>query len=228
MGIWSQAVLLGAWFGLLHAFDADHLATIGGLAVRDRSLPPSGYALRWAFGHAAAIGLVAAAVLGFGLTRALDLSRYAELLVCAALFAIGIQALAAARRSASRPSAVREHAAAPGDAHLHFLAPWHEHSRGGRTSVLMGLLHGGAGSAAVLALLPLTRFESGIASALYLACFSLGVAFGALAFARVFASLARRSATAGARLAAAFQGAVGVVAIVSGGLLLYEWAYGGG
>ncbi len=92
----------------------------------------------------------------------------------------------------------------------------------------MGLLHGGAGSAAVLALLPLTRFESGIASALYLACFSLGVACGALAFARVFASLARRSATAGARLAAAFQGAVGVVAIASGGLLLYEWAYGGG
>ena len=123
MGIWSQAVLLGAWFGLLHAFDADHLATIGGLAVRDRSLPPSGYALRWAFGHAAAIGLVATAVLGFGLTRALDLSRYAELLVCAALFAIGIQALAAARRSASRPNSVREHAAAPRDAHLHFLHP---------------------------------------------------------------------------------------------------------
>ncbi len=23
MGMWSQAVLLGAWFGLLHAFDAD-------------------------------------------------------------------------------------------------------------------------------------------------------------------------------------------------------------
>ena len=32
LDIWSQAVLLGAWFGLLHAFDADHLATIGGLA----------------------------------------------------------------------------------------------------------------------------------------------------------------------------------------------------
>ena len=227
MGIWSQAVLLGAWFGLLHAFDADHLATIGGLAVRDRSLPPSGYALRWAFGHAAAIGLVAAAVLGFGATRAHDLSRYAELLVCAALFAIGFQALAAARRSANGPRAVREHAA-PNGAHLHFLAPWHEHSRGGRTSLLMGLLHGGAGSAAVLALLPLTRFQSGIASALYLACFSLGVALGALAFARLFASMARRSATAGAPLAAGFQAAVGGVAIASGGLLLYGWAYGGG
>ena len=119
------------------------------------TLPPSGYALRWAFGHAAAIGLIAAAVLGFGLTRALDLSRYAELLVCAALLAIGTRRC---RRAALREQAeaVREHAAAPGARPSAFpRRPWHEHSRGGGTSVLMGLLHGGAGSAAVLALLPL-------------------------------------------------------------------------
>jgi predicted MFS family arabinose efflux permease len=111
---------------------------------------------------------------------------------------------------------------------VHFLAPWHSHSARGRTSVLMGLLHGGAGSAAVLALLPLARFDTAIASALYLACFSLGVALGALAFARVFTALANRSATASARLGAAFQAAVGVVAIGSGGLLLYELTHGGG
>ena len=92
----------------------------------------------------------------------------------------------------------------------------------------MGLLHGGAGSAAVLALLPLTRFTSGAASALYLACFCCGVAVGALAFAQLFAALARRSAIAGARLAATFQAGVGLVAIVSGALLLGEIAYGGG
>jgi hypothetical protein len=228
MDIWPQAVLLGTWFGLLHAFDADHLATIGGLAVRDRSLSPSGYALRWAFGHAAAIVVIAAAVLGLGLTRILDLSHYAELLVCVALFAIGLQALDAARRSTSAPLAVREHVETHAQTHVHFLAPWHLHARGGRTSVLMGLLHGGAGSAAVLGLLPLTRFDSGIASALYLGCFSLGVALGAIAFARVFGSLVQRSATGGARFAVAFQAGVGVVAIASGGMLLYALLHGGG
>ena len=86
----------------------------------------------------------------------------------------------------------------------------------------MGLLHGGAGSAAVLALLPLARFHSGLAAAMYLACFSLGVTVGALAFARVFALLARRSVEAGERLAAAFQTAVGVFALVSGAFLLHE------
>jgi nickel/cobalt transporter (NicO) family protein len=228
MDILPQAILLGTWFGLLHAFDADHLATIGGLAVRDRSLSPSGYALRWAFGHAAAIMAIAALVLGAGLTRLLAISTYAELLVCAALFALGLQALNAARRSLRAPRALREHAAASTAGHLHFLAPWHSHALSGRTGVLMGLLHGGAGSAAVLALLPLARFDTGLAGAVYLGCFCAGVVLGALAFARAFAALAIRSATSGARLGAAFQGAVGVVAIGSGALLLYELSHGGG
>lgn len=228
MDILPQAILLGAWFGLLHAFDADHLATIGGLAVRDRSLSPSGNALRWAAGHAAAIIVIAGAVLGAGLTRVLDLSSYAELLVCAALFAIGLQTLLAARRSLTAPETVRVHAATDASDHVHFLAPWHSHGARGRVSLLMGLLHGGAGSAAVLALLPLARFDSGIASALYLVCFCAGVAVGALTFARLFALLTSRSATSGTRLGAAFQAAVGLVAIASGALLLYELLHGGG
>jgi hypothetical protein len=224
-----QAILLGTWFGLLHAFDADHLATIGGLAVRDRSLSPTSYALRWALGHSAAILAIAAAVLGAGLTRVLELSAYAELLVCGALFTIGLQALLAARRSLFAAPDVRAHAATQAHDHVHFLAPWHSHAvRRGTTSVLMGLLHGGAGSAAVLALLPLARFDGAIAGTLYLACFSFGVAVGALAFARLFAVLAHRSATAGARLGSAFQAAVGLVALASGALLLYELLHGGG
>jgi hypothetical protein len=226
--MWSQAVLLGASFGLLHAFDADHLATIGGLAVRDASRAPTSYALRWALGHGAAIGIIALLVLGFELTRAQDVSRYFELVVSLALLAIGAQAIVAALRSARTPLVVRQHAATA-NRHVHFLAPWHVHPRrGGGTSVLMGLVHGGAGSAAVLALLPLSRFDSRIASALYLLCFCAGVAVGALAFARVFAAVAHRTTTAGARLAAGFQAGVGVAAIASGALLLYETAHGGG
>ena len=229
MELMPQAVLLGAWFGLLHAFDADHLATLGGLAVRDRSLSPASYALRWAFGHAAAVAAIAAAVLGAGLTRVLDFSAYAELLVCAALLTLGVQALLVARRSLAAPAAVRAHAATAATRdHVHFLAPWHSHDVRGRTGVLMGLLHGGAGSAAVLALLPLARFDGAVATALYLGCFCLGVAAGALVFARLFALLAARSATAGARLGAAFQAAVGIVAIASGSLLLFEVLHGGG
>ena len=223
-----QAILLGSWFGLLHAFDADHLATIGGLAVRDRSLSPASYALRWACGHAAALVAVAAAVLGAGLTRVLELSSYAELAVCAVLLVLGLQALNAARRTLCSPNALRSHISATASGHVHFLAPSHSHAaRRGRSGVLMGLLHGGAGSAAVLALVPLARFDTGLGSVLYLVCFSAGVALGALAFARVFAAAATRSAAASARLGAVFQGLVGAVAIASGALLLYELTHVG-
>jgi nickel/cobalt transporter (NicO) family protein len=223
--IWTQAVLLGGWFGLLHAFDADHLATIGGLALRDRTLPATGYALRWALGHATALGIVATAVLGLGLATAADWTAHGDALVALALVAIGVQALRvgwqwlrAARRGFALPHAPAEHAHG---AHVHFLAPWHSHGPR-RTSVALGLLHGAAGSAAVLALLPLARFHSVLAAVVYLACFSIGVTIGALAFARVFALLAQRTTAAGERLAAAFHAAVGVFALVSGAVLLLE------
>jgi hypothetical protein len=228
MELWSQAVLLGAWFGLLHAFDADHLATIGGLALRDRSLRPAGYALRWAMGHAVALGIIATAVLGLDWAGVIDWTVYAELLVCVALLVIGAQALRTVGRSLrGRRLTPAAHERSRG-AHLHFLAPWHSHGRPDRTSLAMGLLHGGAGSAAVLALLPIAHFKSGVASAIYLACFSLGVTLGALFFARVFALVARGSSARGARLAAAFQAAVGLFALISGTLLFLEIVRGGG
>jgi hypothetical protein len=173
---------------------------------------------------------VATVALGFGLATAADWTARSDVLVALALLAIGLQALRvawqwlhAARRGFALPTTAAARADHDTRAHVHFLAPWHSHAPG-RTSVLMGLLHGGAGSAAVLALLPLARFHSGVAAAVYLVCFSLGVTVGALAFARVFALLARRSAAAGERLAAAFQTAVGLFALVSGALLLYEIA----
>lgn len=232
MDVLSQAVLLGAWFGLLHAFDADHLATIGGLAQRDNTIPPTGYALRWALGHAVALGIIATLVLGLDVAGVIDWTVYAEFLVCFALLVIGVQALRAVWRSLHatqrQTATTHDHALEPTHTHVHFLAPWHSHSRPGRTSIAMGLIHGGAGSAAVLALLPLAYFKTGYASAVYLVCFSLGVALGALAFAKLFALVARRSAAGGTRFAAAFQAAVGVFAILSGTLLFLEIVHGGG
>jgi hypothetical protein len=232
MDVLSQAVLLGAWFGLLHAFDADHLATIGGLALRDRTLPAAGYALRWALGHAVALGVIATLVLGLDFAGVIDWTTYAEFLVCFALLVIGVQALRAVWHSLRVPhrrsSTTHDHVFEAAHTHVHFLAPWHSHGRPGRTSIAMGLIHGGAGSAAVLALLPLAYFKTGYASAVYLACFSLGVALGALAFAKLFTLVARRSTAGGTRLAAAFQAAVGAFALISGALLFLEIAHGGG
>jgi cytochrome c biogenesis protein CcdA len=226
----AQAVLLGGGFGLLHAFDADHMATLGGLAVGNRSLTPRGYALRWALGHAAALGAIALAVLGLGATGLVEWTSYAEFLVCLALLLIGGNALRAVwqRRTTTAPSFPSAHSHGDGGLHVHFSAPFHAHARSGRTGLFLGVLHGGAGSAAVLALLPLAHFQNGIESAIYLVFFSLGVAAGALAFATAFAAFSRRALAAGERLSSAFQAAIGVLAIASGTWLFVEIMHGRG
>ena len=211
LAVWSQEpMLLGLAFGLLHALDADHVAAIGGLAVSDRTTSPTAYAIRWALGHAAALAVIAAFVLGLGFIGMLAVSGYAEAIVAATLVAVGLHALRNARR----------HWAGVGS----HVAPIR---LGGSAGVLMGMLHGGAGSAAVIALLPIASFDAGLDSGLYLACFSVGVAAGACGFARMLAGAFACTERGGARLRAALCAAVGAAGIVTGALLFTEIAGGG-
>lgn len=215
--LWAhQPVLLGLAFGLLHAFDADHVTAIGGLAVGDDSTSPTAYAIRWALGHAAALALIAAVVLGLGVAGLLAVSGYAEVLVAATLVAVGVHAIRDARRRLARHGAVGEAEAEAASIRL-----------GARAGVVMGMLHGGAGSAAVIALLPIASFGTGLGSGIYLAFFSVGVAAGACGFARVLAGAFARTERAGARLRAALHAAVGVAAVCTGALLLVEVTSGG-
>ena len=236
LGGTEQAMLLGTWFGLLHSFDADHLATLGGLAVNNRKLSATGYALRWALGHAVALGTIAAFVLGLGLSGLLDVTAHGDVLVGVVLLGIGTRAVHAVwqrHRAAGATTVETDASAAPADhagrLHFHLFAPYHTHSgagRSGRAGVALGILHGGAGSAAVLALLLLTQLHSGLEDAVYLLCFSLGVAGGALTFAALFARLAARTTAVGTTMASAFQAIVGMLAIGTGTLLLVEMLYG--
>jgi len=211
IGPWfREPMLIGLLFGLLHALDADHVAAISGLAVSDRSMSPTAYAIRWALGHAAALGLIAVFVLGLGLAGLLAVSGYAEIVVAATLVAVGLHAL----RRTPRHSASLD--TGGGTIRL-----------GGRAGVLMGMLHGGAGSAAVIALLPIASFDTGLDGGLYLAFFSLGVAAGACAFAHLLAGAFACTERAGTRLRAALQALVGIAAIATGVLLFTEVVSGG-
>lgn len=211
VGLWlREPMLVGLAFGLVHALDADHVAAIGGLAVSDRSMSPTAYALRWALGHAAALSVIAACVLGLGVVGLMTVSGYAEIAVAATLIVVGLHALRGVARE--RAAAVRRADAI---------------RLGGRAGVLMGMLHGGAGSAAVIALLPIASFDAGLDSGVYLACFSVGVAAGACGFARMLAGAFACTERAGARLRAALHAVVGAAGVVTGALLFTEIASGG-
>jgi len=195
-----QPILIGAWIGLVHAFDADHISTLGSLAVRDRPRSAIGYAARWACGHAVAIGALGGLALGVGMLWISSFSQVAEAAVAALLVALGLNAIR---------SGLARRQAAPAHPHRH------------TTGMLMGLLHGGAGSAAVLAILPLTGFDSGLAAAWFLLSFSLGVATGALIFAAVFSGILAGTLRAGAKLLRSVTVGVGAVAVFVGGSMLF-------
>lgn len=206
MSLIQQPLLIGAWIGLIHAFDADHISTLSSLTVRDRKRSAFGYAARWACGHAVAIVALGTLALGLGILWISSLSRVAELAVAVLLIALGANAAVAACRQLTA-AAVRTVADTP--------------ERGHAAGLLMGLLHGGAGSAAVLAILPLAGFDSSLAALGFLATFSVGVAAGALLFAAILTRLVVSAVHVGERVADVFAMVIGVVAIVVGGSMLF-------
>jgi hypothetical protein len=212
MNLLQQPLLIGLGIGLFHAFDADHLTTLGNLAVRDRPRSALSYALRWACGHAVAIGALGGLALGVGMLWIAGVSRVAELGVAALLIALGGNTLRSVRWRV--PSATE-----PGHPHA-------GRSRRHLAGLLMGMLHGGAGSAAVLAILPLAGFDSGLAAAGFLLSFSLGVAVGALLFAALFSGLLAGGLRAGRTIVAMMTAAVGLLAVVVGATMLLGTLHG--
>lgn len=207
MNFLHQPLIVGAWIGLIHAFDADHLSTLGGLSMRGRSGAAVRYALRWACGHAVAIGVLGLLALGLGVLWISSLSLVAELVVAALLVALGASTIrSVGRRGASTRFLPQEASDASDD-----------HFKG--TGLVMGLLHGGAGSAAVLAILPLAAMNSGMAALWFLTSFSLGVAAGALTFALLFSRLLSRTGS-GTRATTLLGIVVGVTAIFVGTSML--------
>jgi hypothetical protein len=212
MSLLQQPLLIGLGIGLVHAFDADHITTLGSLAVRDRPRSALGYALRWACGHAVAIGALGGLALGVGMLWIASVSRVAELGVALLLMVLGANTLKSLRQRTP-------------------LAPVEGHSHAARSrrhvaGVLMGLLHGGAGSAAVLALLPMAGFDSGLAAAGFLLSFSAGVATGALLFAALFSGLLAGGLRAGRTIVATITAVVGLLAVVVGATMLLGALYG--
>lgn len=182
--LWLLA--LGAGGGLLHALDADHILAVstvaaGGDASRRRVLRT---ALNWALGHGLSLALVTLSVLGFGLAIPEALSSVAELLVGVVLLAAGLSLLRAGWRGEVAVS-LHRHRGLPAHVHLH--GRDHIDAQGARglvdhRPVLIGIIHGIAGSAPLLALLPLVIQAQFMLAGLYILLFTLCVALAMCAF----------------------------------------------
>jgi len=204
--LWSL-LFLAFGLGMLHALDADHIIAVTGLSAMKPSSTGSNsdegeqknnkqslfFCSRWALGHGGALMLIGSAVIFLGMTIPEELSQTAESLVGFMLIGLGVYVLW---------DMVRQRT------HLHFHrhdgmkdhAHWHSHQHSNKahksdrhqhthTPVFVGILHGTAGSAPLLALLPLSQMSSPWVAFSYLVLFGVGVFISMLLFGGVLSQV---------------------------------------
>lgn len=163
---------LGFVVGLSHALEADHLAAVGALSAQGgphRRMMLRGAA--WGFGHTVTLFAISLAVILFGFALTDERSAALEFGVGAMLVVLGADV---ARRMVLRRVEVTVHDHGEG-AHIHAHAKDAHHHEGrfvGR-AVAVGLVHGAAGSAALLAL-ALSATQEPVTALAYVIVFGVG------------------------------------------------------
>jgi high-affinity nickel-transport protein len=165
---------LAFMLGLRHATEPDHVAAVATLVPEQRDANRAmQLGAAWGVGHCLAILACGSALLLLRTNMSARVSDWLELTVSALLLILGTRSLLRAVRT--KQGAGRAHSAAETE-HVH------DHVRSRRKSLLIGLLHGvaGSGSLAALVFANMPSLRAGLA---YLACFGTGSLFGMAALA---------------------------------------------
>lgn len=183
---------IGLVFGLKHATEVDHVVAVSTIVSQHRNVFHSALVgALWGIGHTASLLVIAAIVLSLRVTIPERVSGWLEFGVAIMIVCLGISAL---RRSLRKNAEVHVHKHSHdglSHTHVHFheketkhepaAHSQHSHtvSRLGWKPVLIGMMHGLAGSGA-LTLLVLTQISSSWIGFLYVATFGLGSIVGML------------------------------------------------
>lgn len=172
---------LGLLLGLKHAFDSDHLIAVSTIVTRERSPWRSLWiGLCWGIGHTVTLLAVGVLVLGLKMQMPPPLGLSLECFVGVVLFSLGLVTLYDYwKKRIHTHSHMHE-----GSVHSHFhrhadsAAHLHQHpARIGVKPMLLGMVHGLAGSAALM-LLVLATIPSAALGFLYIGIFGFGSVLG--------------------------------------------------
>src|SRR5206468_327461 len=145
---------LGLLHGMRHALEPDHVAAVSTLIAEQRTARSSvRFAVAWGAGHGLTLLVVGGLLFVFRREMPARVGDAFELAVALMLVALGARALVIAFRTGAR-GAVATHAHGPRQ-HAHAQAGEHLHVRGwtlARRPLLVGLVHGLAGSGALAAM----------------------------------------------------------------------------
>src|SRR5712671_5643837 len=229
---------LGFLLGMQHALEVDHVAAVSSIAARRSDVADIvKHGLTWGLGHTLTLFAFAGAALGLGQAIPDHLARPIETAVGIMLIGLGSHVLWRLWRDR-----VHFHAHRHGDGLSHI----HLHSHAGETTahassahahvhidrfrwrtLLVGLMHGMAGSAALL-VLAVSQAASPATAVAYVLLFGLGSMLGMGALSAVIAVPLAVSARWLTWANRGLQGAVGVVTMAVGMLSVWGVAVAAG
>ena len=189
-GSLAGTLALGVVLGLKHALDADHLVAVSTIVGREKSVWKSSLVgAVWGMGHTASLFLAAIGVILLKLTISPRVALTLELAVGLMLILLGLDLV---RRVVKGEIAIHSHSHGNGaGAHEHL----HVHTRAiagedgshhpvGRRPFYVGLVHGLAGSAALM-LFVLTTISNPWMGLVYVLLFGIGTIGGMLAMSAI-------------------------------------------
>ncbi len=215
---------LGFLVGLRHALDLDHVAAVASITSQLKDLRLSiRHGLTWGLGHTLTLFLFSLLVLLVDTIVPETLANGLEFVVGAMLVLLGLDVLRRVKRQRlhihvhrhdDRPEHAHFHTHEHGESHHHMHPPlWR--------TLVVGLVHGMAGSAALI-LLTLSTVDSLEVGLFYILCFGLGsmIGMGLLSVAMSLPFLLTEGRLA--HLQYGLQNAVGVGTVIFGGVVMWE------
>ena len=178
----------GVALGLGHAFDPDHIAAMTAfIGPAPRLRTAVGYAVRWAAGHGMMLLVVGIVAMSLKFSPE-KMGGWADRVVGATLILIGLWSI---RRAFKLHLHLHEHpdGLVHAHAHSHTAGPGHVHRH---APTVLGLLHGLAGSGAIVVAIPAALAGSQALAFLFLLAFGAGVAFSMIGYAIFLSSIIRR------------------------------------
>lgn len=183
--------------GFAHALEADHMAAVTTfVSRRPRPLQAAAFGLRWGAGHSGAIIVVGLALLALRVQLPEGVARGLEFSVGAMLVGLGAWLLWTVLHERAHRLAA-DGAPADGGHHHH----------GGRGSLWVGMAHGLAGTAPLVAALSASLSATPLRAALYLLCFGVGTTLAMALYAVAAGVVFQRAAHHAPRLAGTLRGA---------------------
>lgn len=221
---------LGFLAGMQHALEADHIAAVSSLAARRSNVADIvKHGLTWGLGHTVTLFLFAGAAILVGYAIPEHVARPLETAVGVMLVGLGLHVLWRLWRDRVH---FHRHRHGDGTEHFHLhshanetvahaRSP-HRHEHGFRwRSLLVGLMHGMAGSAALL-VLAVAQAADPLLGLLYVLLFGVGSMIGMGALSTVIAVPLAVSARWLTWVNRGLQGAVGAVTIGIGIATIYS------